>query len=139
MNDTMKMRNVLSVEQARKSVTAGAVCPICGHNTNNPNPISAMKICNRTSADSVNSDTVNEVGFPERLPCTDVTGEETESIGLDSGEAEPTDLVADAERRAEWDKIYKLAWKFKSRLLKEYHGRIGFPISDDDMLRILKE
>ena len=133
INDAMKMRNILSIEQSGKSIASGSVCPVCGNNTNNLNPIGAMKICDGTSADSIDSDTVNEIGFPEVLPCTDVTGEETESIGLDSGEAKPTDLVADAERRAEWDKFYKLAWELKVRLLKKYHGRISFPISDDDI------
>ena len=130
----MKMRNILSIEKPRETFARGPVYPVCGNNTNNSNSIGGMEVSDGATTYAINSNSVNKVCLSEILPCTDIAGEETESVRFDGGEAKPTNFVTDAERRVEWDKFYKLAWKFKSRLLKKYHGRIRFPVSDDDIL-----
>jgi hypothetical protein len=127
------MRNILSVEQARETVTGRTICSVCGNDTNNLNTVSAMKICDGTTTNAINSDTVNEISLSKVLPCADIPREETESIRFNSGESKPTDLVADAERRSEWEKFYNLAWELKYRLMKKYHCRISFPIMEDDI------
>src|SRR3990172_11935230 len=53
MEDTMKMRNILSIEQAWKCITCGTICPVCGNNSNNLNNVSAIEKCNGSSTDTI--------------------------------------------------------------------------------------
>ena len=140
LDDLVKMRNILSNREAGQRPASLSIGLVCGDDTNNLNAVRLSRVEHRTATDAIDGDSINKVGISGGLTSGDIAGEEAQSVGLNTGEAEPSDLRADGEGRIHWAQWYRWLRKLQLRTrLEEDHSRIGLPIEVDDALSILQE
>jgi hypothetical protein len=75
---------------------------------------------NRTTANAINGDSVNEVRLSASLPGTYGSRKETESVLLNAGVPEPTNVGANAAGLGQWQKSYGDFWELKIAFDKEH-------------------
>ncbi len=75
----------------------------------------------RAAANTVNSDTIDQVRFAVLLPRADRPSEETESVGLYTGEPQPSDVNSNAAGLVQWHQCYGDLWKLKIAFDKEHN------------------
>ena len=76
---------------------------------------------NRTTAHTVNRDSVDQVSLSSRKGSAYAAGEETEGRLLYGRITEPADVMADAEGITHWQKCYGDLWKVKVAFEKKYN------------------
>lgn len=69
---------------------------------------------NRTSANAVDRDTVDQVSVPIVQPRTNIAREETQRRRLDGGESKPADFSSRFQDSVGWVETYKALWEFKT-------------------------
>lgn len=74
---------------------------------------------NRTSADTVDCNAVNQVGVSPTLSRTYRPREEAQRGGLDSRVSEPTDINSNPAGLLLWKESYGGLWKLKMALEKQ--------------------
>src|SRR3990172_2913731 len=111
IKNIMKMRDILGNQKARKGFTSSTVGAILRNASNNLYAFCLGQMKNRSTADTVDGNTVNEVGLSKVLSGANDTGEEAQRIGFNSGKAKPPNFNTDAERLAHWEKCYGDLWK----------------------------
>jgi len=67
----------------------------------------------RTSADSINGNAINQVGMTPFLSGTDSSRKETLSPRSNSRESKPSNLGSDREQGTVWEQWYDFLWKIK--------------------------
>ena len=66
-----------------------------------------------TTADTVNGNSVNQIGVSGLLPCADASGEKAKCVRSDGGEAKPPNIRTDIQRSRDWEEWYRTIWKLK--------------------------
>jgi len=109
----MKMGNVLNEEQARQRIPALPIGSVCGDSTDKLCSVSGVGEQNGAAANAVNCDSINQIGASVLTPGADAAGEEAKRPRINGGIAEPANFITDADRRAQWAKLYQLLREVK--------------------------
>ena len=118
----MKIRDILGNRKTRKGLLSKAICPVCGNNSNNLDSVSTRGIDNGATANSIYSDTINKISKPILPVCTNVAGEKTKGVRLDSRKPEPPYFIPDFKGMFTWEEWYKNAWERKISYMKNNYG-----------------
>lgn len=84
------------------------------NNANDLNSVGGVREHNRTSANAVDRDTVDQVSVPIVQPRTNIAREETQRRRLDGGESKPADFSSRFQDSVGWVETYKALWEFKT-------------------------
>lgn len=76
---------------------------------------------NRTTADAVNGDTVDQISLSAAQMGAYRSSKEAQCERLYGGVSEPADIHTDAERLAHWQKCYRDLWQLKLSFEKEHN------------------
>ena len=118
----MEMRNVLSDQKTGKGFSGDTISFVRINGSDELDPFGTCRVEDGTTANALDGNTVNEVGFSEVLPCTNNARKEAQGIRLNSREAEPTDFKADTKGTTNWEKWYKILWQWKLAFIKKNYG-----------------
>src|SRR4030042_4649845 len=113
LDDTMKMRNILSERETGQGITISSTCPVCRHDTDKLNTVYCGTINDGATTDAINSNTVNKVSLEIVSPCADSAGEKAQSPRLNGGVAKPRNLNADVETCVYRTGGYQVIWQIK--------------------------
>lgn len=78
----------------------------------------------RTAANAVNRNTVNEVSLSRNLSSADGPCKEAEGMRLYSRITKPTDVNSDSARLSHWQHCYGALWELKVSFEEKNNGRI---------------
>src|SRR5437899_2564364 len=108
----MKMRQISGDKKTGERLASGPVRPIRGNVTDDLNGVSCSGVDNRASANSVNSNAVDQIGFVNSR--ANVSGEKAERVGFHSRITKPAHLNAQPKRVTGWEQWYTALWKIKN-------------------------
>ena len=76
----------------------------------------------RTTANAVNGNAINEVSLSSDLPSADSSSEKTQGVGLYGGIAKPTNVHPNFARLAHWQECYRALWELKIAFQKQHNS-----------------
>ena len=109
----VKMRDICSDSQSREIFTSCSVTDISRNRSDYLDSVSVGQMKDRTSADSINGNAINQVGMTPFLSGTDSSRKETLSPRSNSRESKPSNLGSDREQGTVWEQWYDFLWKIK--------------------------
>jgi hypothetical protein len=92
LDNIMEMRHILSDEKSGERLAALAIGVIGGNDSDELSTVRIVGEDNRSTADSVNRDAVDQISTAVSAPRTDASREEAKSPGFDTRKTEPTNL-----------------------------------------------